>query len=404
MEDDGMAWMREECSASDAELLERLVGRLEMCLKAFPRSGVTAVLDDDDVVTVWDEGGTTASFWYKVSPGEGLRLHFASPVCGVPQGDRTLFYERLLEPSGYEGPFSRRVENGQVSLVGTLPAEELTDKLVLHVARELLRAAKATTVSLVARFGVRPWHGDEVTETGTFWSLSEPEGSLDPVEQYRRTAFSRIRPYSVPERVRAVVLKNAHLRWMDLPEEDAGTGIDLPRNAHGGDPGDKFLTIDPRLERRLLGRLTSLLLDLDTLREFHVSRPDRRSFFLFHKDIVLETGFEPTLEGGVCLYCQAELCDLPAYPSDELYRSILSTAFENLPAKVWAYEDTVGVCGHLDSRFLTNESARHLLLGALALAEKVHNELTLGFGLKSLCRPEETTPPDSDTEDLFEED
>ena len=66
-----MAWMREECSASDAELLERLVGRLEMCLKAFPRSGVTAVLYDDDVVTVWDEGGMTVA-------ATGITLGFVS--------------------------------------------------------------------------------------------------------------------------------------------------------------------------------------------------------------------------------------------------------------------------------------------------------------------------------------
>ena len=396
-----MIWIKEECATSEAELLERLVGRLAMCLRAFPLGRAVAVLDDDDVVTVWDEGGMTASFWYEVSPRDGIHLHFASPVCGVTQEDRALLCERLLDPSGYEGAFTWQVENGQVSLVGALPAEELTDNLVLCMAQDVLQAAKATKVSLVER-----WYGEDVTETGTFRSLPKSEGPLDPVEPYRRTAFSPVRPCSVPERFRPIALEDAHMRWMDLPRGDvAGTLADLPRDAYSRDSGeDKFSDIHPLLEAKLLGQLTSLRFDLASLHEFQVSGLDRRSLALVYKNGFFQTGFEPTVGGGVCMFFQVDLCKLPTDPSDELYRVILGTGYDAQAAKVYVLGNTVGVCGHLDSRCLTNESARHLLLDTLALAEKVHDELTLGFGLKSLCRPEKDTSPDSDTEELFEED
>ena len=401
-----MTWRRDELVEAQMKLFERLDESLVLSLKASQRSGVTTVLDDDGVTTVWDEGGTTAFLWHASSPGKGLCLHFLAPLCGLPQGDRTLFYERLMDPSGYEGPFTWQVANGQVSLVGSLPVDGLTDILTRHLVRELLRAAKAAEVYLVERFGVRPWHGDEVTNTGIYWSSSEPGIPLDTVEQCPRTTFPRIHPRSVLERFLPTAVKNALMRWRDpSQEDDPGTRAVLPKDAYLRNPDwGKFMRINDRLETKLWGRLTSLLLDLATLHEFEVFALKGGGIGLSRKDIVVETGFEPTVEGGVYMYCQAKLCKMPIHPSEELYRELLSTAFDPLSAKVWVHEDAVGVCGYLDSRFLTNESARHLLLDTLALAEKVHDELTLGFGLKSFCRPEEDTYPDSDTKELFEED
>lgn len=401
-----MTYRKDELVEAEMKLFERLDESLVLSLKSSQRSGVTTVLDDDGVTTVWDEGGTTAFLWHASSPGKGVCLHFLAPLCGLPQGDRTLFYERLMDPSGYEGPFTWQVANGQVSLVGSLPVDGLTDILIRHLVRELLRAAKAAEVYLVERFGVRPWHGDEVTNTGIYWSPSEPRSPLDPAEQYPHATLPRIHPRSVLERFLPTAVKNALMRWRDpSQEDDPGTRAVLPKDAHLRNPDwGKFMSINHRLETKLRGRLTSLLLDLATLHEFQVFALKGGGLGLRRKDIVVETGFEPTVEGGVYMYCQAKLCKLPIYPSDELYREILSTAFDTLPAKVWVHEDAVGVCGHLDSRFLTNETARHLILGTLTFAERVHDELTHGFGLKSFCRPEEDTYPDSDAEELFEED
>lgn len=401
-----MTCRRDELVEAQMKLLERLDENLVLSLKGSQRSGVTTVLDDDGVTTVWDEGGTTAFLWHASSPEKGICLHFLAPVCGLPQGDRTLFYERLMDPSGYEGPFTWQMANGQISLVGNLPVEGLTDILIRCLVQDLLQAAKAAVVYLVERFGVRPWHGDEVMNTGIYWGSSEPGIPLDTVEQNPRATFPRIHPRSVLERFLPTAVKNAHMRWRDpSQEDDPGTRAVLPKDAYLRNPDwGKFMRINRRLERKLWERLTSLLLDLATLHEFQVFALEGGGLGLRRKDIVIDTGFEPTVEGGVYMYCQAELCKLPIYPSDELYRGILSTAFDPLSAKVWVHEDTVGVCGYLDSRFVTNETARHLILSTLTFAERVHDELTQGFGLKSLCRPEEDTVPDPDTEDLFEED
>ena len=267
-----MTYRKDELVEAEMKLFERLDESLVLSLKSSQRSGVTTVLDDDGVTTVWDEGGTTAFLWHASSPGKGVCLHFLAPLCGLPQGDRTLFYERLMDPSGYEGPFTWQVANGQVSLVGSLPVDGLTDILTRHLVRELLRAAKAAEVYLVERFGVRPWHGDEVMNTGIFWSSSDPGIPLDTAEQCPRTTFPRIHPRSVLERFLPTAVKNAHMRWRDpSQEDDPGTRAVLPKDAYLRNPDwGKFMLINHRLETKLRERLTSLLLDLATLHEFQV--------------------------------------------------------------------------------------------------------------------------------------
>ena len=166
-----------------------------------------------------------------VIAGEGRMPALPCPLCGSP-GDRTFFYG-LMDPSGYESPFTWRWPMDR-SLVGSLPVDGLTDILIRHLVRGLLTAAKAAEVYLVERFGVRPWHGDEVMNTGIYWSPSGARSPLDPAEQYPHATLPRIHPRSVLERFLPTAVKNAHMRWRDPShEEDPGTRAVLPRHASG---------------------------------------------------------------------------------------------------------------------------------------------------------------------------
>ena len=159
-----MTCRKDELVAAETKLLERLDENLMLSLKASQRSGVTTVLDDDGVTTVWDEGGTTAFLWHASSPGKGVCLHFLAPLCGLPQGDRTLFYERLMDPSGYEGPFTWQVANGQVSLVGSLPVDGLTEHLTCR------------TCSISSKHTRQPMHVRMVSDLPVF-ALMHQSGS-----------------------------------------------------------------------------------------------------------------------------------------------------------------------------------------------------------------------------------
>jgi len=97
--------------------------------------------------------------------------------------------------------------------------------------------------------------------------------------------------------------------------------------------------------------------------------------------------------------CHTEICALTAPPSETLLRALLDAAFYPLPVKVCLQETTVGVCGHLSIRHLTDETARHLLLSAFELAEKLHDELTLLHGLKSLRDPGYPADPQDNGQD-----
>ena len=59
------------------------------------------------------------------------------------------------------------------------------------------------------------------------------------------------------------------------------------------------MRINHRLETKLRERLTSLLLDIATLHEFQVLAEG--GLGLRRKDIVVETGFEPTVGGCTCI-------------------------------------------------------------------------------------------------------
>ncbi len=144
---------------------------------------------------------------------------------------------------------------------------------------------------------------------------------------------------------------------------------------------------DPRIEKALILQLSALLRDLEQFHDFTAFRQSRRTFVLRHDGFALLTTFLPGPRGTASLMCHAEICALTGPPTEALLRALLDAAYYPLPVKVCLQETTVGVCGHLSIRHLTDETARHLLLSAFELAEKLHDELTLLHGLKSLRNP-----------------
>lgn len=152
---------------------------------------------------------------------------------------------------------------------------------------------------------------------------------------------------------------------------------------------------DPRIEKTLITQLAALLKDFDHFDDFTVLRQSRRAFILRHGGFALLITFLPGPRDTASLMCHTEICALPGPPTEAQLRALLDAAFYPLPVKVCLQETTVGVCGHLSIRHLTDETARHLLLSVFELAEKIHDELTLLHGLKSLRDPDPADPRDS---------
>lgn len=166
---------------------------------------------------------------------------------------------------------------------------------------------------------------------------------------------------------------------------EAGGGDD-----NDWDDGDLLPPLggDPRVEKALTLQLGALLRDLEQFHDFTAFRQSRRTFVLRHDGFALLTAFLPGPRGTASLMCHAEVCALEGPPTEALLRTLLDAAYYPLPVKVCLQGDIVGVCAHLSIRHLTDETARHLLLSAFELAEKLHDELTLLHGLKSFRDPD----------------
>lgn len=183
-----------------------------------------------------------------------------------------------------------------------------------------------------------------------------------------------------------------HDDWLDAVAGEGfqdGADDDGEMGEENWDDGDILPPLggDPRLEKALITQLVALLKDFENFDDFTVLRQSRRTFVLRHGGFALLTTFLPGPRGTVSLMCHTEICALTGPPSEALLRALLDAAFYPLPVKVCLQETTVGVCAHLSIRHLTDETARHLLLSAFELAEKLHDELTLLHGLKSLRNP-----------------